>query len=118
MWVQLVLALIVVVASLLWHRRQKPYAYLSQNALESGLLLSMALLLLLAMPYHAAVTLGASETTLNFLKALMIILVGVVVVLFTRSCEISSFLVVAWTDPRVKFNCFTSTCYRSQFVPL
>ena len=47
-WVQLSLSLLIVAFSLFWHRRRQPYAFASQNALESGLLSSVLFLLLLA----------------------------------------------------------------------
>jgi hypothetical protein len=72
-WVQLGLSLLIVALSLFWHRRRQPYAFASQNALESGLLGSVVLLLLLAIPCHALVK--ADGTVSPALDAVMTALV-------------------------------------------
>ena len=61
-WIQLSLSLLIVAVSLLWHRRRQPYAFASQNVLEAGLLSSVLLLLLLAIPCHA---LAAADGTVS-----------------------------------------------------
>ena len=45
-----------------WHRQRQPYAFASQNALEAGLLSSVLVLLLLAIPCHA---LAAADGTMS-----------------------------------------------------
>ena len=72
-WVQLGLSLLIVTVSLVWHHKRQPYAFASQNTLESGLLFSVVLLLLLAIPYHAMAT--ADGTVSPALDAAMTVLV-------------------------------------------
>jgi Leucine-rich repeat (LRR) protein len=73
-WVQLGLNLLIITVSLVWHHKRQPYAFASQNTLESGLLFSVALLLLLAILYHTvATTDGNVSPALDALMAVLVL---------------------------------------------
>jgi len=62
-WAQLGAALVILVGSLAWHWKKSPYVSAPQNALESGLLASLVLLLLLAFPCNSVAAADAAGRT-------------------------------------------------------